>query len=205
MTLADLDGGLVVDGGVAHALFDLAGHGKEGLLDVAGRSWLRFRGRGCRGCLQIPVAQVNINSFLAVDVGITCLCDRVLNNLLVRHVALVAHQQLVHTLCSVAVDLLQPLLDVVETVHVGDIVDNADAVGAAVVGGCDGAEAFLAGRIPLSYCQHHPSVAGSSCLSYDLQLHSLAIELDCSNLEVHADRRDVALGVRIIREPQEQT
>jgi hypothetical protein len=33
-TLTDLDGGLVVDGGVAHAFLDLAGHGQEGLLDV---------------------------------------------------------------------------------------------------------------------------------------------------------------------------
>ena len=35
LALADLDCGLVVDGGVAHALLDLAGHGEEGLLDVA--------------------------------------------------------------------------------------------------------------------------------------------------------------------------
>lgn len=36
LTLADLHSGLVVDGGVTHALLDLAGHGKESLLDVAG-------------------------------------------------------------------------------------------------------------------------------------------------------------------------
>lgn len=36
LALADLHGGLVVDSGVAHALLDLAGHGEEGLLDVAG-------------------------------------------------------------------------------------------------------------------------------------------------------------------------
>jgi hypothetical protein len=36
LSLADLHGGLVVDGGVAHALLDLACHGKESLLDVAG-------------------------------------------------------------------------------------------------------------------------------------------------------------------------
>ena len=36
LALADLHGGLVVDGGVAHALLDLAGHGEESLLDVAG-------------------------------------------------------------------------------------------------------------------------------------------------------------------------
>ena len=87
----------------------------------------------------------------------TCLCHGVLDDLLVRHVTLVAHQQLVHSLRGVAVDLLQPLLDVVEAVHVGDIVDDADAVGAAVVGGCDGAEALLAGGVPLqpqsAYCK----------------------------------------------------
>jgi hypothetical protein len=33
-TLTNLDGRLVVDGGVAHAFLDLAGHGQEGLLDV---------------------------------------------------------------------------------------------------------------------------------------------------------------------------
>lgn len=33
-TLTNLDGRLVVDGSVAHALLDLAGHGQEGLLNV---------------------------------------------------------------------------------------------------------------------------------------------------------------------------
>jgi hypothetical protein len=44
---------------------------------------------------------------------------------------------------------LQPLLDVVEAVHVGDIVDDADTVCAAVVGRCDCSEAFLASGVPL--------------------------------------------------------
>lgn len=77
------------------------------------------------------------------------LCDCVLHDLLVRHIALVSYEKLVHALGSVSVDLLQPLLDVVEGVHVGDIVDNADAVGATVVGRRDRAEAFLASGIPL--------------------------------------------------------
>lgn len=34
LALSDLHRGLVVDGRVAHALLDLAGHGEEGLLDV---------------------------------------------------------------------------------------------------------------------------------------------------------------------------
>lgn len=57
----------------------------------------------------------------------------VLNDFLVRHIALVAHQELVHAFGGVAVNLLQPLLDIVEAVHVGNIVDDADAVSAAVV------------------------------------------------------------------------
>lgn len=34
LALADLDGGLVVDGGGTHALLDLPSHGQESLLDV---------------------------------------------------------------------------------------------------------------------------------------------------------------------------
>lgn len=73
----------------------------------------------------------------------------IVDDLLVCHIALVSHQQLVHSLGSVSVDLLQPLLDVVEGIHVGDIVDDADAVSAAVVGRGDCSEALLPGGIPL--------------------------------------------------------
>jgi hypothetical protein len=63
----------------------------------------------------------------------TDLRDCVLNHLLVRHIALVAHQQLVDALGCVSIDLLQPLLHVVEGVHVRHIVDDADAVCAPIV------------------------------------------------------------------------
>ena len=65
--------------------------------------------------------------------GLSYLGDCVLDNLLVRHIALVAHQKLVDALSSVTVNLLQPLLDVVEAVHIGDVVDDADTVSTAVV------------------------------------------------------------------------
>jgi hypothetical protein len=41
------------------------------------------------------------------------------------------------------------LLDVVERVHVGNIVDDTNAVGAAVVGRGDGSETLLASSVPL--------------------------------------------------------
>jgi hypothetical protein len=108
----------------------------------------RSRGRECRGCLQTPVAVVRCCACY-VKSRSAHLCYRVLDNLLVRHIGLVADQQLVDALGGVSVNLLQPLLHVVERVHVGDIVDDADAVGAAVVGRCDGSETLLAGRVPL--------------------------------------------------------
>lgn len=40
--------------------------------------------------------------------------------------------------------------------------------------------------------------------TYNLQLHSLAIELDSPDLEVHADGRDVALSVGVVGETQQQ-
>jgi len=73
----------------------------------------------------------------------------VLNHLLICHIALVANEQLVDTFGSISVDLLEPLLHVVEGVHIRDIVHDADAMGTAVIGTSDGSEAFLAGGIPL--------------------------------------------------------
>jgi hypothetical protein len=86
----------------------------------------------------------------------TYLCDVVVYDLLVGHIALVAHEELVHALRGVTVDFLQPLLDVVEAVHVGNIVDNANTVSAAVVRAGDCAEALLSSCVPLSFAP--PSV-----------------------------------------------
>ena len=83
-----------------------------------------------------------------VDI-VTDLCDLVINHFFVRHIALVAYEQLVHAFGSVTVDLLQPLLDIIEGVHVGHVVDDADAMRATVIRGCDGTEAFLPCCIPL--------------------------------------------------------
>ena len=80
---------------------------------------------------------------------ITYLCNVVVYDLLVGHIALVAHEELVDALGSVAVNLLQPLLDVVEAVHVGNIVDDTNAVSAAVVRAGDCAETLLSRCVPL--------------------------------------------------------
>lgn len=52
---------------------------------------------------------------------------------------------------------------------IGHIVDEKDSHRTAIVCRCDGAETFLASRIPY------------------LKLHSLAVQLDCTNFEVDSD------------------
>ena len=148
-TLTDLDGRLVVDGGVSHALLDLAGHGQEGLLDVGCVLGRCLEEWNAEAVSEFLIKCISIKGWVDEDVEDAHLCDVVLDDLLVGHIALVTDEKLVNTLGSVAVDLLQPLLDVVERVHVGDIVDDADTVGTAVVRGCDGTEALLACSVPL--------------------------------------------------------
>lgn len=58
---------------------------------------------------------------------------RVLNHLFIGHIALVTDKQLIDTFGGVSVDLLQPLFDIVEGVHIGHIVDDADAMRTPVV------------------------------------------------------------------------
>lgn len=112
------------------------------------------RGKECLGYPQIPGRNCQHSCLSTSIVGLsvlwTDLRDCVLNHLLVRHIALISDQQLVHALRSIPVNLLQPLLHVVEAVHIRDIVDDADSVCAAVVGRSDGAESFLSRSIPLS-------------------------------------------------------
>ena len=63
----------------------------------------------------------------------THLCYLVVNDFFVSHIALVADEQLIDTLRCISVNFLQPLLDIIEAVHIGDVVDHADTVGATIV------------------------------------------------------------------------
>ena len=150
-----------------HPGLDLAGHGEEGLLDV---------GRGLGGGFEELDAE-GVGELLA-------LLGR--DDPLGRQVGLVADEELVDILAGVAVDLVEPLLDVVEGFVVGDVVHDDDAVGAAVVRGGDGAEALLAGGVP------------------NLELDGLAVELDGADLKVDADGGDVGFRVGVVGESEEK-
>ena len=165
MALTHLDARLgVVGRRRAHALLDLARHGQEGLLDVAGVLGRRFEEGNAQAVGELlfaPSASISHGKEVetwgmgkqASQVTWTrrksYLRNGVLDHLLVGHIALVAYEQLVDALGGIPVNLLQPLLDVVEAVHVGNIVDDADAVSTPVVRRGDSSESFLTGGIPL--------------------------------------------------------
>lgn len=84
---------------------------------------------------------------------------------------------------------------------------------AAVVRAGDRAEALLARGVPLyrklsvslHIFTHSRPRGGKSCVcTHDLQFHGLAVELDGPDLEVHADGRDVALSVGVVRETEQK-
>jgi hypothetical protein len=134
----DLDVGLsVVGGSGAHPLLDLARHCQESLLNIAGILGRRLEEGNSQAISEfLHPAMLATNSGTRQRLG-KCdsyLCDGVLNHLLIGHIALIADKQLVHAFGGVPVDLLEPLLDVVERIHVRHIIDNADAVCTSVVG-----------------------------------------------------------------------
>ena len=66
------------------------------------------------------------------------------------------------------VNLLEPVLNVVESALLSAVVDEDDAHGAFVVGLCDRAEAFLSRSVP------------------NLQLHALVLHVDRFDLKVNS-------------------
>jgi hypothetical protein len=153
------------DSGSTHAVLDLLGHGHEGLLNIGGTL-----GRGLQegnGQLVSEFLVVKGRSMVRFFLVLSCILNRyawhgpsnkrnthlgdsVLDHLFVSQVRLVADKKLVDTLRGIAVNLSEPLFNVGEGVLVGNIVDDDDAVCAAVVRRSDGAEALLSSSIPLS-------------------------------------------------------
>lgn len=71
------------------------------------------------------------------------------NSSLGGQIGLVTNQQLVDIVRCISVNLVEPLLDVVETLQVSDVINYNNTMGAAVVAGCDRSEALLTSSVPL--------------------------------------------------------
>ena len=112
-----------------HSGLDLGGHGEKGLFDVG----------SCLGGGFQKLNTKRVGELLALFGG---------DDAFGGQVGLVPDQQLVDIFRRVSVNFVQPLLDIVEGIGVRDIVHDNNTVGTAVVGGGDGSETLLSGRIP---------------------------------------------------------
>ena len=151
-----------------HSCLDLAGHSQESLLNIGG-------GLGR-----------SLEEFNAERVGEFLTLFR-RNDTLARQIRLITHQQLVDVFGGVSINLVQPLLNIVEGFLVGHIVYDDNSVSPAIVRGCNGSESFLSGGIP------------------DLELDGLSIQLNCSDFEINTNGGDVGFGVSVVCESKEQT
>jgi hypothetical protein len=104
------------------------------------------------------------------------------NGALVLQVALVSNEDSCDvTLRGVFLNLTHPGVDSVEGVAIGDVISDDDAVGALVVARCDRLKSLLASGVP------------------NLKLANLVIAVNCSDLEVYADRgHEIFLKVVIL-------
>jgi hypothetical protein len=108
------------------------------------------------------------------------------DDLLVQHVALVPHEDLVDVYVGVLLDLGYPVSDGLEGPAVGDVVHEEDALRASEVGRGDGPETLLSGRVP------------------DLELDALAVHLHVLDLEIDADCGNKRGGEGVIGVTQEE-
>lgn len=119
------------------------------------RSLRKFLRTECPSYRRTPIRRCvsknrysSFSSHLSLS-GPSYLCYCVFNHLLIRHIRFVANKQLVNTFSGISVNFLQPLFYVVEWVHVGDIVNNADSMCTAIIRRRNCPEALLTGSVPL--------------------------------------------------------
>ena len=103
---------------------------------------------------------------------------------LVRNIRFVGDQDFLHIGLGMSLNLLQPVLDVVESGHFSTVIDQQDAHGALVVRLCNGAESFLASGVP------------------HLELDRLVENFDGLDPEIYADGGHVGGWELVIREAQ---
>ena len=103
-----------------------------------------------------------------------CLGSVVFHHAFRSQIWFVSHQQFVHTLVCISINLIQPLFDVVEAFLISDVENDNDAVCAAVVAASDCAETFLACSVPLLKREKEKNVSGGrGAVSWLLLLHSV--------------------------------
>lgn len=110
-------------------IFDFFGHLQEGFIDVQTRL--------CTGLQERHLVLLS-----------ECLCLLLWNLSFVVTVALIADKNATNTRLGVLLDFLDPRAHVLKRLTVCNVIHDYNALGAAVIAGREGAEAFLACRVP---------------------------------------------------------
>jgi hypothetical protein len=151
----------------------------ESLLDIDGNACESFDNHQ----VGLGTAFKELNVVL-VSQSLALFCG---DSLVVTHISFVANQNLINTGSGVLLYVPNPVVDILETEFVTDIINQKDAHRATVIGGGDGSETFLSGGVP------------------DLQLDSLAIQLNRLDLEINTDSGDERRCELIITESKQET
>ncbi len=77
----------------------------------------------------------------------------------------------------------QPVIDIVETLSVRDVVGEDDSVRPFIVSGSDGFEPLLSGGVP------------------NVQFNWLVIDVQVFDLEIHSDGREEGVVENVVRKP----
>lgn len=103
---------------------------------------------GSEGLLHIAIVQsrsLDKTESIALGKGGSVVCG---DGFQVLQIALISHEHDDDVCVGMVLEFFQPALNVVKRVLLGDVVDEKGAHSTAVVGGCDGSVALLAGGIP---------------------------------------------------------
>jgi len=106
--------------------------------------------------------------------------DALVDDTALNEICLVADEKLVDILASIAVDLTEPLLNVVEGLHISAVEHKDDTLCTTVVAASDGTETLLTGCIP------------------NLELDHLAVAVKSLDFEVDTDGGDMRISPGII-------
>ena len=144
LSLTNLYCWFIIDSCSTHSFFDLSCHGQECLFNIWSiLCWCFQEWNSKTICKFLGMSEL-IRPLIQ-----THLCNSIFNNFLIWHITLVSYQKFVYTFCCISINLLKPLFDIVERVHIGNIVNNTDSVCATIIWWCDCSESFLTGCIPL--------------------------------------------------------
>lgn len=136
--------------GLGNSLFDFLSKSEEGLINFAGAlggSLQKFNSQGISVLFSLIVG----DGSLAFQIGF------------------VSDQQLHDIVIGELIDFSEPVLDILEALFIGDIIDQNNSMSSLIIAGSDSLKSFLSSSIP------------------DLKFNSFSLQIESSNFEINSN------------------